>query len=156
MHTLCFIQFLIDNYPKLEYNISPSPNVSAPIQIYIQLALYSIIQLVGTPCYFFSSLLMFNIYSFVFHQNGKEQTLTTNCEKIFSWNDMFLRQIDIYLSKMFWDITLEILFTRWNPLDYDNITQTTLPYKQVNFSIKSWDRCIIRTLTDLATRRCSV
>ena len=57
---------------------------------------------------------------------------------------------------MFWDITLEILFTRWNPLDYDNITQTTLPYKQVNFSIKSWDTCIIRTLTDLATRRCSV
>ena len=46
---------------------------------------------------------------------------------------------------MFWDITLEILFTRWNPLDYDNITQTTLPYKQVNFSIKSWDRCKIRT-----------
>ena len=40
---------------------------------------------------------------------------------------------------------MEILFTRWNPLDYDNITQTTLPYKQVNFSIKSWDTCIIRT-----------
>ena len=27
----------------------------------------------------------------MFVKNEKDQTLTTNCEKIFSWNDMFLR-----------------------------------------------------------------
>ena len=39
-------QFLVENYPDLDYNISPSPNVNQPIQINVQLALYNIISMV--------------------------------------------------------------------------------------------------------------
>ena len=40
---------MVDNYPNLDYNISPSPNVNEPIQINIQLALYNIISMVHVP-----------------------------------------------------------------------------------------------------------
>ena len=39
-------QFLVENYPDLDYNISPSPDVNQPIQIDVQLALYNIISMV--------------------------------------------------------------------------------------------------------------
>ena len=45
-------KFLIENYPKLDFNISPSPNVTEPIEISIQLALYSIIFLVCIKFFF--------------------------------------------------------------------------------------------------------
>ena len=77
-------QFLVENYPDLDYNISPSPNVNQPIQINVQLALYNIISMV-------TGLIISMIFFVMFSKNEKDQTLTTNCEKIFSWNDMFLR-----------------------------------------------------------------
>ena len=43
-------------------------------------------------------------------QNERAQTLTTNCEIITKWHDVFLM---------------------WDPANYDNITDTRLPWEKV-------------------------
>jgi len=77
---------LVDKYPQ-GYNVLPTANPHDVVHVSLQLALYHIVDM-----------------------NEKAQTLTTNCEVITKWNDVFLV---------------------WDPEDYGNITSTRLPWETV-------------------------
>jgi len=77
---------LLANYPA-GYNVLPVSNPHDVVNVSLQLALYHIVAM-----------------------NEKMQTLTTNCEIITKWHDVFLM---------------------WDPADYDNITDTRLPWDKV-------------------------
>ena len=77
---------LLRNYPA-GYNVLPTANPHDVVNITLQLALYHIVDM-----------------------NERAQTLTTNCEIITKWHDVFLM---------------------WNPEDYDNIRDTRLPWERV-------------------------
>ena len=79
--------------------MAPTDASDGKIEITIQLALFGIITMVGKCHHVVLDTLViittiekceiyFNTNWF---QNEKDQTLTTNCEKILMWNDMFLR-----------------------------------------------------------------
>ena len=77
---------LLRNYPA-GYNVLPTANPHDVVNITLQLALYHIVDM-----------------------NERAQTLTTNCEIITKWHDVFLM---------------------WDPEDYDNIQDTRLPWERV-------------------------
>jgi len=77
---------LLRNYPA-GYNVLPTANPHDPVFVSLQLALYHIVDM-----------------------NERAQTLTTNCEIITKWHDVFLM---------------------WDPSKYDNITDTRLPWERV-------------------------
>jgi len=77
---------LVDKYPQ-GYNVLPTSNPHDVVHVSLQLALYHIVDM-----------------------NEKAQTLTTNCEVITKWHDVFLV---------------------WDPEEYDNITSTRLPWESV-------------------------
>eukprot|EP00090_Calanus_glacialis_P022134 TRINITY_DN34156_c0_g1_i1.p1 TRINITY_DN34156_c0_g1~~TRINITY_DN34156_c0_g1_i1.p1 ORF type:complete len:596 (-),score=103.65 TRINITY_DN34156_c0_g1_i1:68-1855(-) len=77
---------LLRNYPD-GYNVLPTANPHDVVNVTLQMALYHIVDM-----------------------NERAQTLTTNCEIITKWHDVFLM---------------------WNPKDYDNITDTRLPWERV-------------------------
>jgi len=77
---------LLRNYPD-GYNVLPTANPHDVVNVTLQMALYHIVDM-----------------------NERAQTLTTNCEIITKWHDVFLM---------------------WNPKDYDNITDTRLPWDRV-------------------------
>ena len=84
-----FLQLSMDllrNYPA-GYNILPTANPHDVVNITLQMALYHIVDM-----------------------NERAQTMTTNCEIITKWHDVFLM---------------------WNPDDYDNIRDTRLPWERV-------------------------
>ena len=87
---------LLRNYPA-GYNVLPTANPHDVVNITLQMALYHIVDMVT----------LWNIGSnepkcWTF-QNEWAQTMTTNCEVITKWHDVFLM---------------------WNPDDYDNIRDT--------------------------------
>jgi len=77
---------LLRNYPD-GYNVLPTANPHDVVNVTLQMALYHIVDM-----------------------NERAQTLTTNCEIITKWHDVFLM---------------------WDPKDYDNITDTRLPWDRV-------------------------
>ena len=77
---------LLRNYPA-GYNVLPTANPHDVVNITLQMALYHIVDM-----------------------NERAQTLTTNCEIITKWHDVFLM---------------------WDPEDYDNIQDTRLPWERV-------------------------
>jgi len=77
---------LLANYPA-GYNVMPVSNPHDVVNVSFQLALYHIVDM-----------------------DAKEQTLTTNCEVITHWHDVFLM---------------------WDPKEYDNIKDTRLPWDKV-------------------------
>jgi len=77
---------LLRNYPA-GYNVLPTANPHETVNVSLQLALYHIVDM-----------------------NERAQTLTTNCEIITKWHDVFLM---------------------WDPAKYDNITDTRLPWERV-------------------------
>lgn len=77
---------LLRNYPA-GYNVLPTANPHDVVNITLQMALYHIVDM-----------------------NERAQTMTTNCEVITKWHDVFLM---------------------WNPDDYDNIRDTRLPWERV-------------------------
>jgi len=77
---------LLRNYPD-GYNVLPTANPHDVVNVSLQMALYHIVDM-----------------------NERAQTLTTNCEIITKWHDVFLM---------------------WNPEEYDNITDTRLPWERV-------------------------
>ena len=68
-----------------QYNVAPTNEPDGRIDITIQLALFGIITMV------WEQQTLTSEYLKKISQNEKDQTLTTNCEKILKWNDMFLR-----------------------------------------------------------------
>merc|ERR1719391_1175277 len=77
---------LLSHYPA-GYNVLPVRNPNDVVNVSLQMALYHIVDM-----------------------NEKDQTLTTNCEIITKWHDVFLM---------------------WDPAKYDNITDTRLPWERV-------------------------
>jgi len=77
---------LLRNYPA-GYNVLPTADPHETVNVSLQLALYHIVDM-----------------------NERDQTLTTNCEIITKWHDVFLM---------------------WDPAKYDNITDTRLPWERV-------------------------
>ena len=96
---------LLRNYPD-GYNVLPTANPHDVVNVTLQLALYHIVDMVNIG----GKVLFENDSLF---QNERAQTLTTNCEIIKKWHDVFLM---------------------WNPADYDNITDTRLPWDRVKTS----------------------
>ena len=87
---------LLRNYPA-GYNVLPTANPHDVVNITLQMALYHIVDMVTrhtTDTWHVTC----NVW-----QNERAQTMTTNCEVITKWHDVFLM---------------------WNPDDYDNIRDT--------------------------------
>jgi len=81
-------KMLVDSYPSpKKYHILPVANPKDVIQVSLQMTLYNIVDL-----------------------DEKEQTITTNCEVITRWHDVFLA---------------------WNPEEYGNVTHSRLPWDSV-------------------------
>ena len=82
---------LLRNYPA-GYNVLPTANPHDVVNITLQMALYHIVDMVRLR-------LSEREISMIF-QNERAQTMTTNCEVITKWHDVFLM---------------------WNPDDYDGL-----------------------------------
>ena len=110
--------------PSLSYNVIPTGNESGVIQIEMQLALFNIISMVsGWQA----------AHCLAVPQNEKAQTITTNCERILKWNDMFLRS-DLLTDAFETMVTTTI--SRWNPAEFGNITETRLPWDKVRSTVR--------------------
>ena len=99
---------LLRNYPA-GYNVLPTANPHDVVNITLQMALYHIVDMVRLR-------LSEREISMIF-QNERAQTMTTNCEVITKWHDVFLM---------------------WNPDDYDNIRDT----RHVNLLDNDYDCCL--------------
>ena len=96
---------LLHDYPA-GYNVLPTENPHDVVNVSLQLALYHLVDMVRSK----SNLKWCRITELVCLKNERAQTLTTNCEIITKWRDIFLM---------------------WDPAKYDNITETRLPWERV-------------------------